>query len=106
MRGDAAYTAAPLVARSAEHDGTQALVADVKPAGSGVLEYYADALSPGAHLVAGSAAQPYELPFTATPPARAARTSRGPGKLVWLAIPAGVIVGAAVGLGVYFGLKR
>ena len=106
MRGDTSYTAAPLVARSAEHDGTQALVADVKPAGSGVLEYYADALSPGEHLVAGSAVRPYALPFTATAPARAVTTSRGPSKLMWLAIPAGVIVGAAVGLGLYFGLKH
>ncbi|MEO6954430.1 MAG: hypothetical protein ABI321_21715 [Polyangia bacterium] len=105
MRGDALYGSAPLVARSPEHDGTQALVADVKPAHSGVLEYYADALEPAGHLVAGSAERPYALPFT-EPAAHARKPSRGPSKLVWLAIPAGVIVGAAVGLGLYFGLAH
>lgn len=104
MRGDSDYVAAPLLARSPQHDGTQALAAEVKPGRSGVLEYYADALEPGGRLVAGSADSPYALPFTL----RAAdipKTSRPPSKLVWLAIPAGVVVGAAVGLGLYFGLR-
>ena len=105
MRGDEDYGAAPLVARAAQHDGTQALVADVKPAHSGVLEYYADALEPGGHLVAGSSDRPYALPFTLRAAERV-QTSRAPSKLVWLAIPAGFVVGVATGLGLYFGLRR
>ena len=83
------------------------LVAEVHPAKGGVLEYYADALSANGPLRAGSAEHPIELPIAAADVAGRSKpsASRGTSKLVWLAVPLGIVVGAGLGLGLYYGLS-
>jgi hypothetical protein len=100
MRGAPHYEEAPLT-----RHGAGSLIADVRPAQPGVLEYYADALGPSGPLRAGSMTAPLELPIgTIDPPRRGHRIGRT-SKLVWLAVPLGVVLGAATGLGLYFGLR-
>lgn len=105
MRGTKRFAEAPL-AVTGEGRGGVTVAARVPAPEPGVLEYYADALSSDGALRAGSDAQPLELPVPAgvrlTKPAPH-RTSRL--QLVWLAIPVGAIVGAGLGLGLYFGLR-
>ena len=110
MRGERAFREAPLVAHGVPGDvtaeATIALSARVQVKGGGVLEYYADALGGGGALHAASAALPLELPVpkddrvVSTAPAKRDRS-----KLVWLAVPVGVVAGIVVGVGVYYGLR-
>ena len=64
-------------------------------------------MSAAGTLRAGSAEQPLELPIAH---ADIGVTAKGKGhagtsKLVWLAVPLGVVVGAAIGVGLYYGLS-
>jgi hypothetical protein len=99
MRGQADYAEAPLAQR-----GPGAFVAEVRPPQTGVLEYYADALSPMGALRAGSAMSPLELPTGAIDPPRG-KHARGLSKLIWLAVPLGIVLGVGTGLGLYYGLR-
>jgi len=101
LRGEPAWREAPLQRRAGATDG--ALVTDVRPTAAGVLEYYADALSSAGPLRAGTIAAPLELPLAHVDPARPRR--KGTSKLVWLAIPVGVVLGVGIGVGVYYGLR-
>ena len=104
MRGEGDFSEAPLTGRGA------VVSADVRPPRGGVLEYYADALGTSGALRAGSAERPIELPVPdvvpdSAPGRRPSHPRRPPSKLLWLAIPAGAVLGTALGLGLYFGLR-
>jgi hypothetical protein len=99
LRGEARWREAPLSSR-----GADGVAAAVRPPASGVLEYYADALSAAGPLRVGTAAAPLELPLSRVDARKTPRT-RGPSKLVWLAVPIGAVVGVALGVGLYFGLR-
>lgn len=107
LRGQPAWRDALLQSRGV--DGT--LIAEVRPGGSGVLQYYAHAMSAAGALSVGSPAAPLELPYHApagaslSEPAPPARPARAPSKWVWAAIPVGVVLGVATGLGLYYGLS-
>ncbi len=103
MRGDAVFREVPLSSREKNATG---LVAEVHPEKGGVLEYYADALSASGVLHAGSAEHPLELPIAQADvdATKNARQLRGTSPLVWLAVPLGIVAGAALGLGLYYGL--
>ena len=104
MRGEKTFHEAPLAVSSAGAPITVA--AQVPTPAAGVLEYYADALSAEGALHAGSETQPLELPVSAGRKiTRTAPTSNPRLKLVWLAIPIGAVVGAGLGLGLYYGLR-
>jgi hypothetical protein len=85
LHGQTDYTEAPLAQR-------------------GPGSFVADALSPLGALRAGTAVSPLELPIGVIDPPRGKRV-RGPSKLVWLAVPLGIVLGVATGLGLYYGLR-
>lgn len=104
MRGDARWDELALQHRT--NDADSPLVAEVRPRTAGVLEYYADALSAAGALRAGAVGAPLELPLASIdPPRKRGPAPKGTSKLVWLAVPLGVVLGASVGVGLYFGLR-
>lgn len=103
MRGETAFREVPLVARE---KSPTTLAAEVHPPRGGVLEYYAEALSASGPLRAGSVEHPFELPVAQADVDGKRGASRGrASKLVWLAVPLGIVAGAAVGLGLFYGLR-
>ena len=106
MRGEKTFREAALSATSsgAEH-APLTVAARVDAPQAGVLEYYADALSAEGPLRAGSEAQPLELPVPEPRRSAPRSTTNKKLNLVWLAIPAGIIAGTAVGLGLFYGLR-
>jgi hypothetical protein len=100
MRGQVDYAEAPLAQRA-----PGSFAAEVRPTKTGVLEYYADALSPLGALRAGSALAPLELPIGELDPPRGGKAGRRNWKLVWLAVPLGIVVGVGAGVGAYYGLR-
>ncbi len=103
-RGEADWREAPLAHRGDE------LVAEVAPARTGTLEYWADGRAPNGVLQAGSAARPLELPVARGALPLVARAddahagSRGR-RLWWLWTGLGVVGAAGLGVGLYFALR-
>jgi len=104
MRGERAFREAPLVQREVRADAPLGLYAEVRPDRSGVLEYHAEALCPTGALTAGTAERPIELPVPEGPRSASSK-ARGPSPWVWSAIPIGVVLGAGIGLGLFYGLR-
>jgi hypothetical protein len=98
LRGEPTFREVPLVPAG------ERLVAQLPVAQSGVLEYYADAIGPAGAMRTGSAVAPLEVAVRGLSPAVVTSRRR---RALWVAagVGAAALIGAGLGLGLYYGLR-